>query len=80
VTTLDLVPVKQITDQARQVRFGQTLLKLIAWLLVGVGRLAYWPLAALWFAVVWCAFAVKLGWQEAKAADIERRSRGVERS
>jgi len=80
MTTIDLIPVERITAQARQVRFGRTLLQVIAWLLVGVGKLAYWPLAGLWFALVWCALAVKLGWRESRAADLERRGRGVERS
>lgn len=77
MTVID-VPVERITEQARQVRFGHTMLTLIAFLLIGVGKLAYRVLAGLWLVLAWCATAVKLGWQEARG-DAERRRGAVQR-
>lgn len=77
MTVID-VPVDRITEQARQVRFGHTMLTLVAVLLVGVGKLAYRVLAGLWLVLAWCVTAVKLGWQEART-DAERRRGAVQR-
>lgn len=60
--------VDRITAQARQWTPGRTLLGLLAALLVGVGRLAFAVFAALWLAVTWTAAAVKVGWDDARAA------------
>lgn len=59
---LDRVPVQRISDEARQVHFGRTVLTLIAALFYGLG----WLVAKVWLAVAWCATAVKVGWQEAR--------------
>jgi hypothetical protein len=74
VTVLAQVPVERITAEARQIRFWHTVLTLIGALLILVGRCAYWTFAGLWLAVTWCAAAVKVGWQEARAADARRRA------
>lgn len=59
---LDRVPVQRISDEAREVRFGRTVLTVIAALFYAVG----WLVAKLWLALAWCATAVKVGWQEAR--------------
>lgn len=79
MTVLDLVPVEQITAQARQARFGRTMLALIAWLLVGLGKLAFHVLAGVWLVMAWVFTAVRVGWNEARAADALKRGDGVER-
>jgi hypothetical protein len=61
VTTLtERFPVDEITEQARQVRFGHTLLAAIAWLLIGFGRV----LGYAWLVPVWCFLAVRTGWRD----------------
>lgn len=59
---LDRVPVDRITTQARDVRFGRTILTIIAAVFFSLG----WVVAKVWLAVVWCAVAVKVGWAEAR--------------
>ena len=59
---LDRVPVDRITAEARQVRLGRLLLTLIAGLFWAIG----WTVGKLALGVVWCAVAVKVGWQEAR--------------
>lgn len=59
---LDRVPVDRISAEAREVRFGRAVLTAIAAVFYVVG----WLAAAVWLAVVWCATAVKVGWQEAR--------------
>jgi len=70
MTVLNL-PVGYITAEARQVKFGQVALALVAWVLVGLGRLTYVIASGLWLVVAWCVTAVKVGWREARA-DAER--------
>ncbi len=67
--------VDRITAQARQWPFGRTMLGLLAWLLVGVGRLTYAVFAAVWLAATWSAAAVKVGWDDARAARASQVSR-----
>lgn len=73
-TVLDRVPVDRITTQARDVRFGHTVLTVIAAVFFSLG----WMVAKVWLAIVWCAVAVKVGWQEARYPTNER-SRADER-
>ena len=57
---LERVPVDEISAQARDVRFAETLLRLIAFLLISVGKAA----GCAWLIPVWCALAVREGWRE----------------
>jgi hypothetical protein len=59
-TTLGRIDVDEITLQAREVRFGETLLRLVAFLLIGTGKVAGYG----WLVPVWCALAVREGWRE----------------
>lgn len=61
--------VDRITAQAREWRFVPTVLSLMAWLFVGLG----WALAGVWLACTWSAAAVKVGWDDARAAQATRR-------
>ena len=63
---LDQVPVSRITDEARQVRFGHTLLAVVAGLLYTLGWVAAKTFGAVWFALAWTATAVKIGWKDAR--------------
>jgi len=63
VTTItQRVAVEQITREARQVRFGQVFLAVIAAVFFGIG----WLAARLFLGVAWCAVAVRVGWQEGR--------------
>lgn len=68
-----LADTKAITAQARQVQFWPTLLALIAFLLIGLGRVIYRLFSYAWFAGAWAFCAVRQGWREAKAADAAKR-------
>lgn len=78
MTVIDVVPAEttaRITAQARQWQPGAAavsvlrgLLSLIAWLLIGAGKVAYWTCAGVWLAATWSAAAVKVGWEDARAA------------
>jgi hypothetical protein len=59
-TVLDRVPLDQITREARAVRFGETLLRLVVFLLISAGKIAGYA----WLVPVWCALAVRQGWRE----------------
>lgn len=59
-TLLERVPVDQITAQAREVKFGRAVLSLVAWLLIGFGKV----LGYAWLIPVWCFLAVREGWRE----------------
>ena len=74
MAVLAQVPVERITAEARGMRFWPTVLTLVGALLILVGRCAYWTFAGLWLAVSWSAAAVKVGWQDARAADMRRRA------
>lgn len=54
------IPLDDITAQARQIRFGRTLLNVAAFLLIGFGK----SIGVVWLAVVWCCLAVRVGWRE----------------
>ncbi|MCX4474822.1 hypothetical protein OOK41_31675 [Micromonospora sp. NBC_01655] len=78
VTRVDRVD--RITAQARQWPAGRTLLGLLAALLVGIGRLAFAVFAVLWLACTWCAAAVKVGWDDARAARQARVDEAMRRA
>lgn len=59
------VPVERITAEARQVRFGRTVLTVLAALLFSVGWCVAKLAGGLWLVVAWAATAVKVGWVEA---------------
>lgn len=61
-SVLDRVPVDEITIEARQVRFGRTVLTLIGFVFFALG----WVASNGWLAVCWCAVAVRTGWREAQ--------------
>ena len=50
----------ELTAQAREVRFGHVVLSVVAWLLVGFGRV----LGFAWLVPVWCFLAVRTGWRD----------------
>jgi hypothetical protein len=72
--------VDRITAQARQWPIGRTLLALLAALLVGVGRVAYLLLSALWLGGAWCVAAVKVGWEDGREARQRRFDETVRRA
>jgi hypothetical protein len=67
VTTsvLDRVPVDQITERARQVRPGRTVLTVIAGALFGLGWVVAKVFGVLWLAFTWSWAAVGVGWEAA---------------
>ncbi len=67
MTVLERMPVDQITRQARQVRFGETLLRLVAFLLITAGKAAGYG----WLIPVWCALAVREGWREVHPPELK---------
>ena len=68
-----LADTTSITAQARQVRFWPTVLALIAFLLLGLGRLTYRVFAFAWLGAAWTFCAIRQGWREQKAADAAKR-------
>lgn len=67
------IDTSSITAQARAVRFLPTMLALIAFLLIGAGKLAYRTIGLIWLAGAWTFCAVRQGWREAKLADEAKR-------
>jgi hypothetical protein len=63
---LEQVPVSRITREAREVRFGRTVLAVIAGLLYGIGWMTAKLFSVVWFAVAWAGTAVKIGWVDAR--------------
>ena len=57
---LDRVDLDAIAVQARDVRFGETVLRFAAFLLIMVGRV----LGYAWLVPVWCFLAVRTGWRD----------------
>jgi hypothetical protein len=57
---LDRIDLDAIGEQARQVRFAETVLRLVAFLLICLGR----GLGYLWLVPVWCALAIRTGWRD----------------
>lgn len=66
--SLDRVPVDRISSKAREVRFGVTVLTLIAGLLYGLGWLLSKVFIVTWHTLVWSWTAIRLGWIEAQDA------------
>jgi hypothetical protein len=64
-TWLERAPAERITERAREVRLGVTLLRLAAFLLICLGRAA----AYAWLVPVWCALAVREGWRDVYPAE-----------
>lgn len=64
--SLDRVPVDRISSEAREVRFGMTVLTIIAGLLYGLGWLFGKVFIVTWHALVWSWTAIRLGWTEAQ--------------
>ena len=62
-TTLDKIPLDAITEQARQVRPGRTVLTVIAAVLFGLGWVTARVFAVAWLSVMWCGVAVREGWR-----------------
>lgn len=67
---LDRVPLERISAEAREVRFGRTLLLLFAGLLYGVGWVAAKACMLLWRAAAWMGVAIKVGWTEARKPSV----------
>lgn len=66
VTLLDRTRMDRITSQAREVHPARTALTALAALLFVLGWSAFKVVAVVWFAVTWCAIAVREGWREAR--------------
>lgn len=60
------VPVAEISRQARQVRFGHTMLAMVTGVLFGAGWLISRLFAIMWLTLAWGATATRLGWQHAQ--------------
>jgi hypothetical protein len=61
------VDLDAISAQAREVRFGRSVLTLVAAVLFGLGWVTAKAFGLAWLALAWCAVAVKVGWQEGRA-------------
>jgi len=74
MTTLtELIPVDEITRQAREVRFWRTVLTVVAAVLFGVGWVTAKAFALAWLAAAWSAVAVREGWRQGrKTAEVNR--------
>jgi hypothetical protein len=59
-SVLDRIDVDAISAEARQVKFGVTVLRLVAFLLIWTGRIAGYA----WLVPVWCFLAVRTGWRD----------------
>jgi hypothetical protein len=64
MSVLAAIPVDRITVQARQIRFGRTMLTLLAGVLFAIGWCLAKSFAVAWLALSWCAIAVQVGWVE----------------
>ncbi len=60
MAALQRVPLEEITREARQVQFAQTLARSAAFLLICLGRFLGWC----WLVPVWCFLAVREGWRD----------------
>lgn len=66
----------RISAGARRMSFGRMVLSLLAFLLVGLGRIAYVACAGLWVAATWSAAAVRVGWDDARAVRDDDKESG----
>lgn len=71
---LDRVPVDQISDRAREVKFSRTVLTLLAGLIFGTFWLLSKAAAVAWLGLAWCVTAARLGWHEARGNQPSRAS------
>lgn len=69
-STERLARVDEITAAARSTPFGLTMLLWFAAVLYGLGYGAAKVFGVVWFALVWTAMAVHLGWTEARKPKI----------
>ena len=69
MTVFNEAVTQRITAEARETHFWRTVLTVIAGLLFGLGWITYKAVAGLWFVLAWVGTAVKVGWQEARAAN-----------
>lgn len=71
VVPVDQVPadvrLARITARARAIRPGRTFLTMLAAVLYGLGWLIAKTFGVLWLALTWCAAAVQVGWEDARA-------------
>lgn len=63
---LERVPVDEITAQAREIRFGYTILTFLAAIFYALGWITAKVFTALWLALTWSWTAIRIGWQEAR--------------
>lgn len=66
MAVLERMPVDRITTEAKDVRFGHTLLQVVTLVLYGLGWLVAKAFGVVWFALVWVAVAVKVGWSDGR--------------
>ncbi len=76
VTTLDWLPVEDITRQAREVRPARTVLTWVAAVLFGLGWVVHKTFALLWLAGAWAFVATREGWREAGRTRVRRHGAG----
>ena len=60
------IPISEITEQARQVRFWRSVATVIAGLLFYTTWAVAKGFGVAWFALVWCGCAVREGWREGR--------------
>jgi hypothetical protein len=63
---LDRIETERISQRAREVRFSDTLLRLVATFFFLIGWTAAKVLGGLWLAVAFCGVAVAEGWREGR--------------
>jgi hypothetical protein len=68
------VPFEEISRQAREIRFGRTVLAAITGILCGAGWLTAKLFAVLWLVLAWSVTAVRVGWEQAQAHQKPPRS------
>ncbi len=72
MTTLEQrIPVDAITTRARQVRAGRLLLTLLAGFFYAIG----WTVGRAFYALAWCAVAVRVGFNAGRAHGPARTDR-----
>lgn len=74
MTTLQWVPVDDITRQAREVSPGRTLLTLLAAVFFALGWVLRKTFMVIWFAAAWVFVATREGWQQAGGTRVSRGS------
>jgi hypothetical protein len=65
-TLAERIPLDEITEQARQVRFWRTVLTVIAAALFGLGWVVAKAFGVTFLALAWSAVAVREGWREGR--------------